>query len=134
MWGEISDRSKFAFDYDGKYIPEATTFLMTGDNLPYLLCVLNSPVAEWFFSKIGTTTGVGTVRWKKFTIEQLPIPTMSADLKSQINSLVEELYSNSVKLIDFVKIVNGLIYKTLNLTDTEIGFVESFCGLARESK
>ena len=65
VWGEISDRSKFAYEENGIFIPEATTFLMVGKGLAYLLCVLNSPLSEWFFSKIGTTTGVGTVRWKK---------------------------------------------------------------------
>ena len=54
VWGEISDRSKFAYESKGKYIPEATTFLMVGNMLPYLFCVLNSPLSEWFFSKVGT--------------------------------------------------------------------------------
>ena len=49
VWGEISDRSKFAYDADKNLIPEATTFLMSGAELPYLLCVLNSPLSEWFF-------------------------------------------------------------------------------------
>lgn len=62
VWGEISGRSKFAFEAKGEFVPEATTFLMMGKSFPYLLCVLNSPLSEWFFSKLGTTTGVGTVR------------------------------------------------------------------------
>ena len=72
VWGEISDRTKFALDNDGKFVPEATTFLMTGEHLDYLLCFLNSALSEYLFSKIGTTTGVGTVRWKKFKIETQP--------------------------------------------------------------
>ena len=28
IWGEISDKSKFAFDFLGEYIPEATSFSM----------------------------------------------------------------------------------------------------------
>ena len=39
VWGEISDRSKFAYESGGKFIPEATTFLMVGNHLPYLFCV-----------------------------------------------------------------------------------------------
>ena len=71
VWGEISDKSKFAFDFLGEYIPEATTFYLNGEYIEYLLTALNSSVSEWLFSKTGTTTGVGTIRWKKYTIEQL---------------------------------------------------------------
>ena len=88
MWGEISDRSKFAYDANRHFIPEATTFLMSGKSLPYLLCVLNSPLSEWFFSKLGTTTGVGTVRWKKYTIEELLIPKAEEYVVDQIECLV----------------------------------------------
>ncbi|MFM6266047.1 MAG: TaqI-like C-terminal specificity domain-containing protein, partial [Dolichospermum sp.] len=41
IWGEISDQPKFAFD-DSNYYAEATTFLMTGEKLKYLLAILNS--------------------------------------------------------------------------------------------
>lgn len=126
VWGEISDRSKFAYDYEGKYVPEATTFLMTGSDLPYLLCVLNNPASEWFFSKLGTTTGVGTVRWKKFTIEQLPIPSINDRVKGQICSLVERLSAKSIIYDDFIKATNNVIYKALNLTGDEVDFVEAF--------
>ena len=32
VWGEISDRSKFAYEEKGIFIPEATTFLMVHNN------------------------------------------------------------------------------------------------------
>jgi hypothetical protein len=73
IWGELSDAPKFAYDETGIYA-EATLFVMTGQNLKYLLVVLNSKVALWFFNQITTTSGMGTSRWKKYKIEQLPIP------------------------------------------------------------
>ena len=60
VWGEISDKTKFALDANGDYYNEATTFLLIGANLSYLLCYLNSSLSEYLFSKLGTTTGVGT--------------------------------------------------------------------------
>ena len=77
-WGEISDKTKFALDYDGVFSVEATAFLMTGESLPFLLCFFNSKLSEYYFSQIGTTTGVGTVRWKKYKIETFPIPKLNA--------------------------------------------------------
>lgn len=79
IWGEISDKSKFAFDFLGEYIPEATSFYMKGECIEYLLSALNSSVSEWLFSKVGTTTGVGTIRWKKYTIEQLIVAKLSTE-------------------------------------------------------
>ena len=59
VWGEISDKSKFAFDFLGEYIPEATTFYLNGEYIEYLLTALNSSVSEWLFSKTGTTAYSG---------------------------------------------------------------------------
>lgn len=30
VWGEISDKTKFCLDREGKYVPEATTFMLSG--------------------------------------------------------------------------------------------------------
>ncbi|WP_289766417.1 TaqI-like C-terminal specificity domain-containing protein, partial [Bacteroides acidifaciens] len=42
IWGEISDRSKFAYDSNGSYVPEATTFLLVGEEVISLYYFLNS--------------------------------------------------------------------------------------------
>ena len=96
VWGEISDRSKFAYESDGLCVPEATTFLMIGKDLPYLLCMLNSPLAEWFFSKVGTTTGVGTVRWKKYTILELLIPRPNKNTLKTTERLVDDCIKSRI--------------------------------------
>ena len=126
VWGEISDRSKFAYDFNGEYVPEATSFLMVGEKLPYLLCVLNSPLAEWFFSKIGTTTGVGTIRWKKYTIQELLIPYPSNDLIETICSYVESYVSGLISIKELAEQANSKIYQITGLNPKEIKYVENF--------
>ena len=126
VWGEISDRSKFAYDFNGEYVPEATSFLMVGEKLPYLLCVLNSPLAEWFFSKIGTTTGVGTIRWKKYTIQELLIPYPSNDLIETICSYVESYVSGLISIKELEEQANSKIYQITGLNPEEIKYVENF--------
>jgi hypothetical protein len=126
VWGEISDRSKFAYESEGKYIPEATTFLMVGNHLPYLFCILNSPLSEWFFSKVGTTTGVGTVRWKKYTIQQLLLPSISDRQYDLFSNYVERYISGELTMFEFSQIVNLEIYKVVNLTDLETDYVENY--------
>ena len=128
IWGEISDRSKFYLDNDGDYCPEATTFLMTGNNLDFLLAFLNCKLSEYLFSKIGTTTGVGTVRWKKFKIEQLPVPqTLPEEIVNSITSLAKIALGQQAKgksSSDTEKIIDQKIYESFGLTPEEIQFVE----------
>ena len=126
IWGEISDRSKFAFDSEGIYIPEATSFLMIGEHLTYLLCVLNSPLSEWFFSTVGTTTGVGTVRWKKYTIQELSIPNVSPQDENFFTQKVQEFVNSNIDLDGFTKSVNKHLYSMVGLSKEEISFVENF--------
>ena len=126
VWGEISDRSKFAFEACGSFIPEATTFLMVGSDLPYLLCVLNSPLSEWFFSKVGTTTGVGTVRWKKYTIQELLIPSVNVKLRQLFQQIVEKYVIGNITSEQLSKYSNKILYEVVGLIDEEIEFVENF--------
>jgi len=128
IWGEISDKAKFAYD-DQKYFAEATTFLMTGQNLKFLLAVLNSKVSEWYFNLIGTTTGMGTNRWKKYKIEMLPIKQPSDLQEKEIENLVNEIlktkksYPNADTL-NLENQIDQLVYKLYNLTEEEIKIVE----------
>ena len=127
VWGEISDRSKFAYEPRGEYMTEATTFLMVGTHLPYLFCILNSPLSEWFFSKVGTTTGVGTVRWKKFTIQELLIPRISESEEHVFSSLVQRLIAREVSINEFSCEVNSLVYALVGLSSPEINYIQEYC-------
>ena len=122
VWGEISDKTKFALDANDAFCAEATTFLMTGMNLSYLVCYLNSSLSEYLFSKIGTTTGVGTVRWKKFTIEQLTVPHITLKDETQFVRLLASLKQNTATEDD----INRCIYELCGLSTEEIIFVENY--------
>ncbi len=129
VWGEISDTTKFALDENGDFCCEATTFLMTGSHLKYLLCFLNSKFSEYYFSKIGTTTGVGTVRWKKFKIETLPVPNITPEIETVFEQLLDNLLSALKENISISKIEQSIdieIYNMLKLNDVEIAFIENF--------
>ena len=130
IWGEISDRSKFTIDYNGVFVPEATTFMLSGNQLLVLLSFLNCSVSEYLFSKIGTTTGVGTVRWKKFKIEELLIPNSLPTLKvDYIRNICEQIvkFKESAKdTYDLENELNNYIYDIYRLDDEEIAFIESY--------
>ena len=97
--------------------------MMSGKDLYLLLAFLNCPVSEYAFSKIGTTTGVCTVRWKKFKIEQLFVPSRLSEQKQRgiVNECrhLTEGYGSEESL-------NRLIYTVFGLSKEEIDFVENY--------
>lgn len=118
MWGEISDKPKFCFDEDKGYYMEATTFFMTGDHLVYLLVYLNSPLSEYLFSKLGTTTGAGTLRWKKYKVEQQLVPDISPEDEQRIIALYRKYQQTDDE--SYLETAYHIIYNIVGLTEEEI--------------
>ena len=125
IWGEISDKPKFAIDVEGRYTPEATTFMMTGDHLKYLLCFLNSSLSEYFFAKIGTTTGMGTLRWKKYLIETLPVPVVDNETMNQLEYIIDSMIAEPEKRTNYIENINSVIYSIFDFSAEEIDFIEN---------
>ena len=125
IWGEISDKPKFAIDVEGRYTPEATTFMMTGDHLKYLLCFLNSSLSEYFFAKIGTTTGMGTLRWKKYLIETLPVPVVDNETMNQLEYIIDSMIAEPEKRTNYIENINSVIYSIFDFSAEEIAFIEN---------
>ncbi|MDF2433600.1 MAG: hypothetical protein JWP44_3231 [Mucilaginibacter sp.] len=121
VWGEISDKANFALDIHDNYYVNNKCYLLTGNRLEYLICFLNSKVSEYLFSKIGTTTGVGTAQWSKFTIEQLCVPLINEDQEKEFIFLVSDL--SAKKLTEAA--INQRIYTICGLTSEEVAFIES---------
>ena len=123
MWGELSDKAKFAYDKDGRYYCLNTVFFFTGKRLEYLLCYLNSPVCEYIFSKRCTTSGMGTMRWLKYTVGQIPVPQLTETQEKAIVDLYHE-YEKSSDEGTIVKI-NQLFYQYIGLDEEDIETIKS---------
>ena len=124
VWGEISDRPKFAYDDEGMYV-EATSFIMTGEHLKYLLSFLNSSLSKWYFEQISTTTGMGTNRWKKFKLELLPITECEDQqpfiaLADQIITLKKQ----NKETTDLEAQIDQMVYALYGLSAEEVALVE----------
>jgi adenine-specific DNA-methyltransferase len=79
----LSDEAKFALCDD--LIPLNTVFFMTGTRIIPILAMLNAKIILWYFTHcLGTTSGVGTNRWLKYKIEQLPLPQKGLESLNQI--------------------------------------------------
>ncbi|WP_296824889.1 TaqI-like C-terminal specificity domain-containing protein, partial [Sulfurovum sp.] len=120
VWGEISDAPKFAYDESGIYV-EATSFIMTGESLKYLLAVLNSNLSKWYFEHISTTTGMGTNRWKKFKLELLPIA--ECEDEQPFTDLVDQIIEHKKQNQDTAGLeaqIDRMVYDLYGLTEEEI--------------
>ena len=123
VWGEISDKSKFAYD-EGNLFVEATSFLLTGEKLKYLLALMNSKLLEWCFNQIGTGTGMGTNRWKKYTIGLLPIKVPTKAEEIQIENLVNLLLKNPSGFDQKIsEKIDNIIYQMYNLSSEEVKYI-----------
>lgn len=134
VWGEISDKPKFAYD-DSNYFAEATTFLMTGEKLKFLLAILNSKVSEWYFNQISTTTGMGTNRWKKYKIELLPIANASKTQENELTVKVNAILKAKAKGADTTALereIDDMVYRLYGLTYDEVKTIEPEYSLSRE--
>ena len=88
-----------------------------------VISVYNSPLSEWFFSKVGTTTGVGTVRWKKYTIQELLLPKY--DKPKAFSAIVDDFTKGKITDKELASRANDLFYKLVGLTGEEVRFIET---------
>ena len=117
VWIELSDEPKFALAENVTSVN--TVFFMTGEHILHLLGLLNSKLITWYFRHcIGTTSGVGTNRWLKYTIEQIPM----APTSNELVTLVEMISKHYNDRINFN--IDKLICKLYLLNDEEIAFIE----------
>ena len=118
VWIELSDKPKFAFAENVTSVN--TVFFMTGEHILHLLGLLNSKLITWYFRHcIGTTSGVGTNRWLKYTIEQIPMAPISADLEKMAKEICQHYSKDKDNMIDL------LVCHLYDLNNDEINYISS---------
>ncbi len=100
IWIELSDLGKFTIDESGAYV-DMTIFFITGESLKYLLSLLNSKLIFWYFNIICAESGVGTNRWKKTYVEQLPIPKINIEEKKPFINFANNILEAKRKIKDY---------------------------------
>ncbi|MGL2813414.1 class I SAM-dependent DNA methyltransferase [Helicobacter pylori] len=138
VYGEIVQEPRFYLDNGecelGYFYAEATSFILTGEHLRYLLGMLHSKLITFAFKTFYAGGGLGEsgYRYKKAFIERLPIPKITpknqeladkiTDGAKQILALKEkDPKANTQKL---EKEIDALVYQLYHLTDEEIKIIE----------
>ncbi|GAA6781465.1 class I SAM-dependent DNA methyltransferase [Helicobacter pylori] len=138
VYGEIVQEPRFYLDNGecelGYFYAEATSFILTGEHLRYLLGMLHSKLITFAFKTFYAGGGLGEsgYRYKKAFIERLPIPKITeknqelADkitdgAKAILEAKEKDPKANTQKL---EKEIDALVYSLYNLTDEEIKIIE----------
>ncbi|GAA7851064.1 class I SAM-dependent DNA methyltransferase [Helicobacter pylori] len=138
VYGEIVQEPRFYLDNGecelGVFYAEATSFILTGEHLRYLLGMLHSKLITFAFKTFYAGGGLGEsgYRYKKAFIERLPIPQITKSNKptaDKITDCAERILklkekdpkANTQKL---EKEIDALVYQLYHLTDEEIKIIE----------
>ncbi|GAA9852538.1 class I SAM-dependent DNA methyltransferase [Helicobacter pylori] len=138
VYGEIVQEPRFYLDNGecelGYFYAEATSFILTGEHLRYLLGMLHSKLITFAFKTFYAGGGLGEsgYRYKKAFIERLPIPQITEknqELVRKITACAEAILeakekdpkANTQRL---EKEIDALVYQLYNLTDEEIKIIE----------
>ncbi len=139
VYGEIVQEPRFYLD-NGEcelryFYAEATSFILTGEHLRYLLGMLHSKLITFAFKTFYAGGGLGEsgYRYKKAFIERLPIPQITeknqeladkiTDGAKQILALKEKDPKANTQGLE--KEIDALVYQLYHLTDEEIKIIEN---------
>ncbi|WP_459102045.1 type IIG restriction enzyme/methyltransferase [Helicobacter pylori] len=138
VYGEIVQEPRFYLDNGecelGYFYAEATSFILTGEHLCYLLGMLHSKLITFAFKTFYAGGGLGEsgYRYKKAFIERLPIPKITPEnqkLAHKITDCAKAILEAKEKdpkanTQELEKEIDALVYQLYNLTDEEIKTIE----------
>ncbi|GAA9630394.1 class I SAM-dependent DNA methyltransferase [Helicobacter pylori] len=139
VYGEIVQEPRFYLDNGecelGYFYAEATSFILTGEHLHYLLGMLHSKLITFAFKTFYAGGGLGEsgYRYKKAFIERLPIPKITPknqELARKITDCAKAILEAKEKdpkanTQQLEKEIDALVYQLYHLTDAEIKIIEN---------
>ena len=127
FWMDMSPEARFAFSEGVMYCNDKG-FILTGSDLKYLCAVLNSSTVTWVVSNTALTTGEGLTQWKKFTVEDIPIPRIESREQQSFVRLVDIIIATKDADLDADTAaeedeIDRLVYDLYGLNQQEIAAV-----------
>lgn len=130
VWLELSDKNKFAFSTAGEYLLNGA-WMIQGDHLKPLLAVLNSSLILYFFRFFANSSGMGTTQWRKYAVEELPLPKFSnvnAGILAELERLVDQrldldLTTSPVEASEIERKIDQIVFSMYGLSPEEIKMI-----------
>ena len=129
IYAETTISPNFYYDNEN-FIAEKTNFIMTGENLKYIMAVLSSKLGFYIFYNFYSEITLGDVgfQYRKSSLEEFPIPEVDKKTEKEIVNLVEKVIEGKKKGIDtreFEEEIDKIVYGLYDLTEEEINIVEN---------
>jgi len=125
VWNRITENIIFSYLPSGLYILDST-FMFTGNNLKYLLALLNSKLCGWWTKISAATLGEGNYGAKIY-IENTPLAPINKNNQKIVNEIeffinkILSVENNDVNLImKYQNQIDQLVYKIYDLSEEEI--------------
>ncbi|EEP3496899.1 class I SAM-dependent DNA methyltransferase [Campylobacter coli] len=135
VYSEIVRKPQFYLDTKLNFYAEATSFILTGENLKYLIAFLNNDFVAFIFKTFyaGGNLGENGFRYKKAFLEKLPIPKINSKnqkLADELINLVDEILKakeqdKNANTQELENKINSLVYKLYNLNEEEIKIIKN---------
>ena len=111
VYQELTQGSCFYLDKEAKFFVSNTGYLITGNDLEYLILFLNSKFVEFIFKSFySVSLGGSGIRWLAQCIENLPIPFVK---------------DSDYKKLKTEEEIEKYIYKKYDLSEEEINHINS---------
>jgi len=151
-WGDNPQQSSFCL-LNNEYYVLAPAYILTGNNLRYLLAIMNTKISFYYLSFISPSLQGNAISLKLQFLEKLPIPEISEEEQEPFINLVDTILTakekiakynkhfESLNAVDKIEIkeeiekleiivndsieqIDKMVYKLYELTDDEIKIVE----------
>ena len=138
VWGNLSITPRFGYDTGG-LLCSAPANLLTGNNLKYILAILNSSLCYYIMRQLAYSREQGYMEYKKVFVEQITIPQIALAKQVPLIELVDtvlDLYARlpdintpqdkalHQKRIDVLEAqIDRVVYGLYGLNEKEIGMV-----------
>jgi len=134
IYPDIADRLSFAFENGLNFVNNTAYFLNAGNK--YLLAVLNSLLADFYYRQISSQLGNKVVRAFTVFIGQIPIPKIPEKAQAPFIDLIDQILSitkdddyltnppKQARVKEHERQIDQMVYQIYDLTPDEIAVVE----------
>ena len=128
VWPEIARTMRFSFDSTGSYVNNKCYILPTSD--VWLLAVLNSSLTEFLLCQMANTLRGGFLQLYHHYTTSLPIMTLGAPAKTELESLSNEILGlePSERFDAIEREIDSLVFHAYGLSPSERRLVLDWLG------
>lgn len=127
VYPDIAERLSFVYEHGTNFVNNTVYFMNSGNK--YLLAVLNSLLADFYYRQISSQLGNEAGRAFAVFIEQIPIPKIPEKDQQPFITLVDQIITAKQKdpnadTSALERQIDEMVYKLYNLTTEEIEIVQ----------